>query len=304
MHHFTVLAVDDNEPFRRLVCSMLESRTDLQVIGEASDGLEAIQKAKELQPDLILLDIGLPKVNGIEATPQIRQVSPRSQVIFVSQENSLDVAQAALDTGAMGYIYKPRANSDLLRAIDAVLGDQHFIGSGLKSREGVHTYERLYEIGASLTRVNKLPDLLHAILDAAIELTGADFGNIQIRKQKTGKLKMMAHRGVGPAFVKFFDNVHDANCGCGMALKNRTRVVVEDVSASPIFSDIESRTVMLNADARACQSTPLFDRTGELFGILNTHYRRPYRFSDGTLQLLDLIAQQAGDLIQHLQVLE
>jgi DNA-binding NarL/FixJ family response regulator len=124
-----VLVVDDWEPFRRYVCAELGKRADLQVVGEASDGLEAVQKAVELTPDLILLDIGLPTLNGIEAAQQIRDVVPESKIVFLSQETSADVVQEALDSGALGYVVKAKAGSELLAAVDAVLLGTTFIGS-------------------------------------------------------------------------------------------------------------------------------------------------------------------------------
>jgi len=103
-----VLLVDDYEPFRRLIVSRLQEQPELLVIAEASDGFEAVLKAKELQPDLILLDIGLPKLNGIEAARQIREVSPASKILLVSECRSSDIAKAALNTGGGGYVVKSR----------------------------------------------------------------------------------------------------------------------------------------------------------------------------------------------------
>jgi DNA-binding NarL/FixJ family response regulator len=116
-----ILLVDDHEGWPKRVRLLLSERPEWQIIGEVSDGLEAVQKAEELKPDLILLDIGLPNVNGIEAAHQIRQLSPNSKIVFLSAEYSLEVVQAALSTGAHGFVHKARAHSDLLRAIDAVL---------------------------------------------------------------------------------------------------------------------------------------------------------------------------------------
>jgi DNA-binding NarL/FixJ family response regulator len=93
--------VDDFEPFRRFACSTLGRRPELQVTGEASDGLEAVQKAQELKPDLILLDIGLPTLNGIEVARQVRKLAPKSKIIFLTQESSADVMQEALSLGAL-----------------------------------------------------------------------------------------------------------------------------------------------------------------------------------------------------------
>jgi DNA-binding NarL/FixJ family response regulator len=95
-----VLIVEDSEPFRRFVCSMLDGRPDLQIVCEVSDGLEAVQKAEELQPNLILLDVGLPTLNGIEAARRIRKLSPKSKILFVSQESAADVVGEAFRLGA------------------------------------------------------------------------------------------------------------------------------------------------------------------------------------------------------------
>ncbi len=122
-----ILLVDDFDDWRRTVREMLQARPQLQVTGEASDGLEAVQKAGQLRPDLIILDIGLPKLNGIEAARQIRQVSPNSKIIFLSQDNSLDPEELALSTGAQGYVHKVRVQCDLLPAIEAVLRGEQFV---------------------------------------------------------------------------------------------------------------------------------------------------------------------------------
>jgi DNA-binding NarL/FixJ family response regulator len=130
-----VLVVDDYEPFRRFVCSTLGRRRDLQVIGEASDGLEAVQKAERLRPDLILLDLGLPTLNGIEAAQRIRTLSPESKILFVSQDSSADVVQEALASGACGYVIKIDATSELLTAVDVVLRGEQFLGGRFSSHD-------------------------------------------------------------------------------------------------------------------------------------------------------------------------
>ena len=128
---FRVLVVDDYEPFRRFIRSTLRTRPELQIVGETSDGLEAVRKAEELQPDLILLDVGLPTLNGIEAIRRIRKVSPESKILFISQDSSADVVQEALSLGALGYVVKVHAGSELLPAVGAVLEGRQFISSGL-----------------------------------------------------------------------------------------------------------------------------------------------------------------------------
>jgi DNA-binding NarL/FixJ family response regulator len=121
--------VDDFEPWRRFVSSFVKCEPNWQVVGEASDGVEAVQKAEELQPDLIFLDVGLPKLNGIEAARQIRKIAPRSKMIFLSQVTSSDVVQKAIRSGALGYVSKVRAATDVMKAIDAVLECKLFIST-------------------------------------------------------------------------------------------------------------------------------------------------------------------------------
>jgi DNA-binding NarL/FixJ family response regulator len=127
-----ILLVDDYEPFRRFVCSILGKRPELQVVGEASDGLEAVHKAEELRPDLIVLDIGLPILNGLEAARRIRKLTPRSKILIVSQESSSDVVEEALNSGALGYVAKTRAGTELLAAVEVVCKGIHFVGSDLR----------------------------------------------------------------------------------------------------------------------------------------------------------------------------
>jgi len=127
-----VLMVDDFLPWLGLVRVMLESKKDLNIIGEAVDGLEAVQKAQQLQPDLILLDIGLPTLNGIGAAHRIRELSPKSRILFVSNETSVEVVEEAFRLGARGYLLKPDAASELLLAVDAILRGEQFVGSRLR----------------------------------------------------------------------------------------------------------------------------------------------------------------------------
>jgi DNA-binding NarL/FixJ family response regulator len=127
MRTIRVLVVDDFEPMRQAVRATLQKRHNLQIAGEASDGLEAVQKAVELKPDLVLMDISLPSINGIEAARQIRELVPEARIVFFSQESSAEVVQEALSHGASAYVVKVNAGTELVSAIDAVISGQQFV---------------------------------------------------------------------------------------------------------------------------------------------------------------------------------
>jgi len=116
-----VLVVEDDCSFRQFLCSVLHKQLSTPSICEVEDGLAAVQEAGALQPDLVLLDIGLPNLNGIEVAKRIRTSCPQSKILFVSEEWDADIREAALDTGAEGYIVKFSAGVDLPSVLNAVL---------------------------------------------------------------------------------------------------------------------------------------------------------------------------------------
>jgi DNA-binding NarL/FixJ family response regulator len=128
---YRTLVVDDHEQWRSFVCSTLRKRPGLLMVGEAKDGLEAVYKTQELQPDLILLDIGLPKLNGIQAARKIRELSPKSKILFLTENSSWEIAEAALRTGADGYVLKSAAASDLLHAVETILQGGWFVSASV-----------------------------------------------------------------------------------------------------------------------------------------------------------------------------
>jgi DNA-binding NarL/FixJ family response regulator len=128
-----ILVVDDFLPWQRFISQMFESEPDLKITSVASDGFEAVQKAKELQPDVILMDVSLPGMNGFEATRQIRVFSPGSKILFLSEHRGSDLIQAAFDVGGFGYVLKSDSHSDLVFGIRAVLLDRQFVSHSLKN---------------------------------------------------------------------------------------------------------------------------------------------------------------------------
>ena len=127
-----VLVVEDHEPFRRVICELLQQRRDLLIVGEAADGLDAIRQAEALRPDVVILDIGLPMLNGIEVAGHIRAKVPNAKLMFVTNESSLEVVEQAFNRGAHGYVYKPRAHRDVLPVLEAILRGGRFVSGGLE----------------------------------------------------------------------------------------------------------------------------------------------------------------------------
>lgn len=127
-----IMLVEDHEPFRRFISRTLQAQEHLQVIDEQKNGLDAVVQAGILKPDLMVLDIGLPGLNGIEAARRIRDCLPGTKIIFLSQESSADIVQGALDTGALGYVIKTEAENELLNAIESVLDGKIFLSSGVR----------------------------------------------------------------------------------------------------------------------------------------------------------------------------
>jgi DNA-binding NarL/FixJ family response regulator len=130
-----ILLVDDFAPFRSYVRCILEQYAEAQVIGEAADGLAALQEAAELRPDLILLDIGLPRLNGIEVAQQLGTMGSSSKILFLTSHCAPEVVRRALSVGAMGYVVKWDVDRDLVRAVKAVMAEKQFVSKRFSGYE-------------------------------------------------------------------------------------------------------------------------------------------------------------------------
>jgi len=160
--------------------------------------------------------------------------------------------------------------------------------------------QRLHEVIGSIDDVSSLGSLLPAVLDGALWLTGADFGNVQLMDPATGSLRIVTQSGFGPEFLDYFAVVDDGHSACGRAARAGAQAVIADVTADPDFAP--HRDIAAASGFRAVQSTPLLDHAGRLIGMVSTHFRRPHRPSGTDLQIMKLYADYAGEtLTGHLR---
>lgn len=131
---FRTLVVDDHKAFLDHVCSALRKEPGVEIVGAAQDGLEAVARAGTLQPDLVILDIGLPGLNGLEVAHRIRTLVPNARIVFLTQEFSPDIVHEALDLGAWAYVVKRSAGRELPVAVHAVMNCKKFVSEGIDGR--------------------------------------------------------------------------------------------------------------------------------------------------------------------------
>jgi DNA-binding NarL/FixJ family response regulator/lambda repressor-like predicted transcriptional regulator len=221
-----ILVVDDFEGFRRFVCAALRGRGDSQ-ISEVSDGLEALRKVQESRPDLVLLDIGLPGLNGIEAGRRIREVSPNSKILYLSQESSDDVVQEALELGALGYVWKSDAAQELLVAVEAVLRGERFVS-------------RRFAVFSS-------GDISEERADTALPLPR------ELQKWETNRIHEVVRYRNDASFVNGFANFIET----ALQIGNPVIVVANESHRSDVLTNLEARGWDLSAAVRDGSYTSL-----------------------------------------------
>ena len=257
------------------------------------DGLKALAAAREKHPILVLTDIMMPGLDGFGLLRELR-ADPTTQnipVILLSARAGEESAVEGLNAGADDYLTKPFSARELLARVRSNLS--------LSRQRAVElaSMTRLHELSTRLTATSDLTSTLYEVLDATIEMQGADFGDVQLYDEATGTLKIVAHRGVDQDFLNYFATVDaDETSACGLALRSRAEIVIEDVNCHPDFAC--RRSIAASTGFRAVQSTPLFDRnSGKPLGMLSTHFREPHRPPVGQLRLTDLYARQAADVM-------
>lgn len=286
-----IVVVDDYGPWRAIASSILKREPGIQLIAEAGDGFEAVHRAVTLSPDVILMDIAMPGLNGIDAARQIREIIPSCKILFFSELRSADIAETALRVEGSGYVVKFNAASELVPALKAVLAGERYI-SALVDDPGVvlavtGVSNREYPAEANPFMVFGHSTAIQELLASVIDGTRADFGTIQLFDSSNCALKIVAQYGFQTEFLKHFDVVdHTCDCPCARAMKTRLRVIVTEVSSDPIVSTL-TRRALLRANVLSLQATPIIGWRESLVGVVTTHYARPGGPSPEVLPTLD-----------------
>jgi GAF domain-containing protein len=166
----------------------------------------------------------------------------------------------------------------------------------------VDALAQLHRLAALSVDGADLGPILGEIVDVAMAISSADFGTIQLLDPQSSDLRIVGQRGLPQWWLDFWDKVAKGQGTCGTALERGERVIVEDVERNPIFVGTPALEIQLRAGIRACQSTPLYSRSGKTLGMFSTHYKKPQRPNERALRLLDLLARQAADIIERAQM--
>jgi PAS domain S-box-containing protein len=162
---------------------------------------------------------------------------------------------------------------------------------------------RLNEIGTLCAKEgDDIEGCLRDVLGVAIEISGAAKGNIQLLDRESGALRLAAQSGFDQPFVEFFESVSDDDTACGVALRTKQRVIIEDITKSEIDAGQASFDAMRDADVMAVQSLPLLSSTGNVLGMISVHFAQTHRPSEQEMRLMDLLARQTADYLERKRV--
>ena len=301
-----ILLADDNADMRGYLGRVLRAQYDVEAVG---DGCAALAAARRQAPDLVLADVMMPVMDGFALLREVRgDAALRTvPVLLLSARAGEEARVEGWEAGADDYLVKPFSARELVARVGTHLemarirrdAEQVVRQSEQRLRTDLDAMTRLQRLGTLFVSQGNLEPVLGEIVDAAIAIAEADCGNIQLLDPVTGDLRIAAHRGFEKWWLGSWSSVSTGRGACGTAMERGQRVVVEDVTTSPIFIGTPAVDVQLRAGVRAVQSTPLMSRSGRPLGMFSTHYRRPHRPDDRTLRLLDLLARQAADIVER-----
>ena len=297
-----ILLADDNGDMREYLRRLL-GESGYNVIAVA-DGAAALEASRTQSFDLVLSDVMMPRLDGFGLLKALRSSKGTATlpVILLSARAGEESRVEGLEAGADDYLVKPFSARELAARVES-----HLNLSQLRREQEARTaadlvaMQQLYEIGNRCAHQgHDFEGCLKGIVEAAVAFTRADRGTLQLFDAQSGELRIAAHHGFTESFLKFFGRISNRDAtACSAALRSDRRVIVEDVTQSEVFAGYPSLQYILDADVRAVQSTPLVSNSGEVFGMISTHFSLPHRPAERDLRLLDLLARQAADYLER-----
>jgi DNA-binding NarL/FixJ family response regulator len=195
----SVLLADDHGVLRDGIQRLLEANADIRVVAVAQDGLEAVRKAAELPPDVVVMDVAMPALNGLEATRRIVERSSRTAVVMLSMHSSADMVRAAFAAGARGYLLKESAGDEVVKAVRAVAAGRRFLGEGLAEKLIPGAGSPLEQLTA------REREVLQLVVQGKSNAEAAALLGLSPRSVETYRLRLMQKLGMEdlPSLVKF-----------------------------------------------------------------------------------------------------
>lgn len=192
-----ILLVDDHELVRRGIRSLLEAEEDFEVCAEAADGRQAVDLAQELAPDVVVMDIGMPGLNGIEATRRIRKTSRRTEVLALSLHESEHYASEVLAAGARGYVFKSDAAQEVVQAVRSIRSKKRYLTKRLaESAERLGLLEKRSTAvsGSPLTRRER--EVMQLVAEGHSNRSISEILSISIKTTETHRARIMRKLGL------------------------------------------------------------------------------------------------------------
>lgn len=202
----TVLLADDHAVVRDGLRYLLEAQADISVVGDASDGRQAVQQVKILSPDVVIMDIAMPELNGIEATRQIREISPSTRVIILSMHSTSEHIGQALGAGANGYLLKESAGVEVVKAVRAVYANHSYLSQKLSDKMVEDYHKQASGIVSPLARLSaREREVLQLVVEGNSSAEIATILSLSPKTVETYRSRIMNKLDINdlPGLVKF-----------------------------------------------------------------------------------------------------
>jgi len=293
-----ILVADGNADMRQYLARLLAEQYEVEMV---ADGQSAISAALQRPPHLILSDVMMPVVDGFELLKAVRadERTRRIPVVMLSARAGEESRVEGLEAGADDYLIKPFSARELLARVSARLEIARLQRENeQRVTADLLAMSRLLDLGNLCFRARDDVDTcLPEMVAAAIELTGADKGILELLDPDSGALTVRAQSGFDETFPDLFSVVRDDIGASTKAVPSRQRLDVEDIAESDFFGQ-PSLDILRRARIRALQCTPLVSSTGNNLGMISTHFSRPHRLSERELRLMELLARQVADYFE------